>query len=238
MPDYLKRTGRDTMDDVLVRVPEAEKSLARVRGPASKRLGIDRGSIPHVAAPLEGQMMIQYDDEAVGSTPVSPDVGSTFIGEQPYYFSNGEWRTFFLSSGLNPGQGTYKDASLTVPAGFANSVPAAFTLVSGGVLDLTTPTAPTASVRGVYEVSVDIATSSGWTPDMRLGCGIVFGVSPFNGAYQEQRADGAGDMAALSVSCPQLMNAAQGFFIEVFNEDSIDHDVTVDPIVVVRVYQY
>jgi len=48
MPDYLKRTGRDVTDDILVRVPDTEKGLSRVSGPAAKRLGIDRGSIPIV----------------------------------------------------------------------------------------------------------------------------------------------------------------------------------------------
>lgn len=237
MPNYLKRTGRDVTDDILVRVPEAEKGLSRAAGPASKRLGIDRGSIPSVAAPLEGQMMIQYADEAVGSTPVSPDVGSTFIGERPYYFSNREWRTFFLGSGLNPARGQYKDATVTVPAG--SSIQASFTLVSGGVLDLTDPQNPTVLVRGVYHVSVDALGGSGWTADSSLGTVLWFGGPiPFNGAFQEHIASAAGDMPAMTLSGMELMNAGQSFNVQLFNNDSVDHDVTVDPIVVVRVYQY
>lgn len=163
MPDYLKRTGRDTTDDILVRVPETEKGLSRVGGPAAKRLGIDRGSIPSVAAPLEGQMMIQYADEAVGVTPVAPEVGSTLVGEQPYYFSHGEWRPFSTGYNPNPSVALYECDETIASLG---AVVASWSLTFGdaGLLDLTDPQNPQPTLQGVYSVTATITSpDSTWS---------------------------------------------------------------------------
>jgi hypothetical protein len=162
MPDYLKRVGRDTTDDTIIRTGEAERTIARLRGPASKRLGIDRGSIPSVAAPLEGQMMIQYDDEAVGGAPVSPEVGATFHGESPYYFSNGEWRPF-VSGGLDPDYGYYETAGVTLPADTGPTKDSWAYHSGTAILDLTDPTQPAFTQRGVYAVTGVVSFDS-WTP--------------------------------------------------------------------------
>jgi hypothetical protein len=155
MPEYLKRTGRDVTDDILVRVPEAEKTVARLRGPASKRLGIDRGSIPSVAAPLEGQMMIQYADEAVGSTPVSPDVGTTFIGEIPYYYSNGEWRPFSLTFTPTAAEEHLQVASTTCAA--TDTTVFVWSHYDGAsIVDLSTTTQAKITVHGVYAVTAEL----------------------------------------------------------------------------------
>lgn len=77
MPSYGPRVGRDTTDDILIRLAEAEKKIARLEGPAFRRIGIDRGDIPNVAAPMEGQTMIQYADN------------SPYEGEKAYYYANG-----------------------------------------------------------------------------------------------------------------------------------------------------
>lgn len=163
MPDYLKRTGRDITDDMTIRIPESEKKVARLDGPARKRLGIDRGSIPSVAAPLEGQMMIQYADEAVGATPVAPEVGSTFLGEEPYYYSNGEWRTFFTGYDPNPSVALYA-CDETVAS--LDAVVAAWTLTFGdaALLDLTDPQFPVPTLQAVYSVTATITSpDSTWS---------------------------------------------------------------------------
>jgi len=161
MPDYLKRVGRDTTDDTIIRTSEAEKTLSRVRGPASKRLGIDRGSIPSVAAPLEGQMMVQYDDESVGTTPVAPEVGSTFKGESPYYFANQKWRPFAFG-GLDPDYGYYDTVGVTV--GVSSSGLDSWHYHSGAaLLDLTDPTNPAFIGRGAYAVTGTASFDGGWT---------------------------------------------------------------------------
>jgi len=155
MPDYLKRTGRDVTDDILVRVPESEKHIARLKGPASKRLGIDRGSIPSVAAPLEGQMMIQYADEAVGSTPVSPDVGATFNAEQPYYYSNGEWRPYVISAAVSSAVEHLQVLSTSCPA--ISTTVFDWTHYDGAsLLDLTVPGVASPISGGVYAVTAEV----------------------------------------------------------------------------------
>lgn len=159
MPDYLKRTGRDVMDDIVIRIPESEKRVSRLSGPANKRLGIDRGSIPSAAAPLEGQMMIQYDDEAVGVTPVSADVGSTFRGESPYYYSNGAWRPF--ATGLSPDYGYYETDGVTVAA---DSLADDTWIHHSGaaLLSLTDTAKPAFVARGVYAVTGTVSFGGGW----------------------------------------------------------------------------
>lgn len=173
MPDYLKRVGRDITEDTTIRIPESEKTIARLRGPASKRLGIDRGSIPSVAAPLEGQMMLQYADEAVGSTPVAPSVGDTFTGENAYYYSNGEWRPF---SGCcpDPDYGYYETAGITVLAGRQDLD--SWQHHSGAtILDLSDPQNPAFTTRGVYSVTGTASFDAGWT----AGC-FPFGTLIFS----------------------------------------------------------
>lgn len=153
MPEYLKRTGRDTTDDILVRVPEAEKTIARVRGPASKRPSIDRGSIPSVAAPFEGQMMIQYADQPVGATPVSADVGDTFHGEQPYYYSNGKWRPFFTGTVLSSAEEHLQVAS-TSCAATGTTIFSLSHYAGAALVDLSSPGVASFLAAGVYAINV------------------------------------------------------------------------------------
>lgn len=75
MAQYGKRQGRDTLENLLVRVGELEDKLKRLSGSPS-RSSFDRGDTASVPDPIEGQTMIQYDDES------------------PHYYSNGSWRTF------------------------------------------------------------------------------------------------------------------------------------------------
>lgn len=172
MPDYLERTGRDTTDDILIRVPESEKKVSRLSGPASKRLGIDRGSIPSVAAPLEGQMMIQYADEAVGSTPVSPDVGATFLGEKTYYYSNTKWRPFTAGFTLNSAEEHLYVSSTTVAA--ISSVQLNWSHWDGAtLLDLTAPGQPVTSTGGIYGVGASVQITPSGTPAIGDGVDIA-----------------------------------------------------------------
>ena len=163
MPDYLKRVGRDLTEDTTIRIPESEKTIARLRGPASKRLGIDRGSIPSVAAPLEGQMMLQYEDEAVGAAPVSADVGGTFKGEAPYYYSNGAWRPFL--GGVTPDYGYYNTDGVTVTADTAYTKDSWAHHSDAALLSLTDPTKPAFTERGVYSVTGVVSFDS-WIPTL------------------------------------------------------------------------
>jgi len=235
MPEYLKRTGRDVTDDILVRVPESEKSISRLVGPANKRLGIDRGSIPSVAAPLEGQMMIQYADEAVGATPVSPQVGPSFLGETPYYYSNGEWRPFCIST--SPATGFYNGTIPTISAAGSDDV--SFAYASGAALfDLTSPTAPEPLIQGVYAVTVSIGSGdSNFSADSGFRAAFLPYVSYYVN-HQSQREAG-GRVYDVSPSLTWGMGTSQAFRVEVFNNDlSNSHDFFVTGILAQLVYPY
>jgi hypothetical protein len=231
MPDYLKRVGRDVTDDILVRVPESEKHIARLNGPAFKRLGIDRGSIPSVAAPLEGQMMLQYDDEAVGSTPVSPDVGATFNGESPYYYSNGEWRPFATTFNPNPSSAQYQFDAGVVAALDVATVSWTFDLGDSALLDLTNPQAPVPVIEGVYAVMVELTSPDAtWTP----GNNLVVKLTAF-GPLVNHHMEGSGTFDTTADPTHTRANAyvvAQmtatpggSFGVDVENEDSVGHNL-------------
>lgn len=238
MPDYLKRTGRDVTDDILVRVPEAEKHVARLRGPASKRLGIDRGSIPSVAAPLEGQMMIQYDDEVVGATPVSPEVGSTFQGESPYYYSNGEWRPMISGFVANPEIGLYETATETISAG--GSATLTWQYVTGAVLlDLSTPSAPATLVQGVYAVMANIEVTGAVLNVGRairglLQMGSGTGVESFG--YTEGDATTASPEFCMTALNLMLVNSPMS--IQINNKDSVSRDIKGFNMGVLKLFEY
>lgn len=75
MPVYGNPSGRDTFENILKRLDGAENMVRRLMG-SPHRSGFDRGDTASVPDPIEGQTMIQYDTET------------------PYYYSNGQWRTF------------------------------------------------------------------------------------------------------------------------------------------------
>ena len=239
MPDYLKRVGRDTTDDTIIRTSEAEKTLSRVRGPASKRLGIDRGSIPSVAAPLEGQMMVQYADEAVGTTPVAPEVGSTFKGESPYYFANQKWRPFSVPpSDLAPTYGLYQTATETIAAGGASTL--SWEYVSGAVvLDLTTPTAPTVLAQGVYAVMANIEIVGGVLNVDRSIRGLLqIGFGPFAEAFGVTQGDATTASPEFCMTGLNLMLAGSSMNIQINNKDSVSRDIRGFNMGVLKLFEY
>jgi hypothetical protein len=246
MPEYLKRTGRDVTDDILVRVPEAEKKVARLRGPANKRLGIDRGNIPDVAAPLEGQMMIQYADEAVGATPVSPDVGSTFVGEQPYYYANGEWRPFFTGYSPNSVEEHLHVASVSCAAIDTTT----FTWVhydGATILDVSSPTAPAVAGRGVYVVNaaatifLPAVEPAGDAFDVRLEAIQVAPAwppsTPTPGLSTAIASGDTFEVIQWSTCVAAVMNAGDYYTFSMFNRSSYAVDF-VAGISVVRVFAF
>lgn len=242
MPEYLKRTGRDVTDDILVRVPENEKSVARLRGPASKRLGIDRGSIPSVAAPLEGQMMVQYGDESVGTTPVAPEVGSTFKGESPYYYANQKWRPFAFG-GLDPDYGYYDTVGVTV--GVSSSGLDSWHYHSGtAILDLTDPTNPAFTTRGVYAVTGTASFDGGWAAGTFPFGTLIFvpdGISwTTDFWFQSQPNSGFSDFPP-NVSFAATFQSEVGGVLQLkfWNFDgSISHDFSATQIRVQRIFSF
>jgi len=230
MPEYLKRVGRDVTDDILVRVPEAEKKVARQAGPASKRLGIDRGSIPSVAAPLEGQMMIQYADEAVGSTPVSPDVGASFIGEQPYYFSNQEWRPFTSAVALNP-QTEWLQVASTSIAGITSA-----TLTLSHLSGATLVTSGAVTTKGLYTIdAVCLAVSNATSRNK-----FQFLLNMVQAAYtastfaQDVYSDVLADTPEGCISITGVMDVSDTFLLQVFNEDTASRNFSCPSVRVTR----
>jgi len=234
MPDYLKRTGRDVTEDTTIRIPEAEKTISRLRGPASKRLSIDRGDIPSVAAPFEGQMMIQYADNA------------PYVGEQPYYYSNGMWRPFFR--GLDHAEGRYQiSGGGSVSVASAGAAGINWAHVSGdALLDISSPGSPTPTVDGWHTIDLTYSTTdpSAWTPGAQLRCLLQFFGAQTRHAYDavvapEFNLPSSGDQEAARgvISLSGHMRAGTDTFaLQLENYDSLTHDLTLDTIEVSRVY--
>lgn len=82
MPDYGKRTGRDAFESLERRLAAAERELRRGRGGGLST--IDRGDTGSQPAPVEGQMMIQYDTDVA------------------YVFANGAWQPLGGGGGGGP----------------------------------------------------------------------------------------------------------------------------------------
>jgi len=231
MPDYLKRVGRDVTDDILVRVPETEKKLARQGGPATKRLSIDRGSIPSVAAPFEGQMMIQYADEAVGSTAVSPDVGDTFIGEQPYYFSNQEWRPFASGIALNA-QTEWLEVTSTSVSGISTGT-LTLSHLSGPAL----VTSGAVTTRGVYTIDAVCLAISNASSRNKFQFLLNMVQTAFTAATfaQDVYSDVLADTPEGTISITGVMDIGDTFLLQVFNEDTGSRNFSCPSVRVTRI---
>lgn len=230
MPDYLKRTGRDVTEDTTIRIPEAEKTIARLHGPANKRLSIDRGDIPTVAAPFEGQMMIQYADN------------SPYVGEHVYYYSNGQWRPFFptpvhsiaIFRIASPG-------SIAVSAGSGGFPDLDYITGDSGLLDLTTPAAPTFTVACVATIdmtfsSTTVLWTAGATFQGKINADIA-GLSehPDQWGTVTIGTDQAPRQGFTSLTAPFAIG--EGFTIELLNNDSGARDMTIDQLVVTKIYE-
>ncbi len=142
-----------------------------------------------------------------------------------------------VGSSLNPGQSRYECLALTVPASSSTNVIFDQTSTEG-IFDLSTPTFPEALVNGAYAVAAVVEGGDGWTP------GAVFtGVLSFAASYQisvrqQVVADATGHMPTFFLSQTWSMDAGNQFWIELFNEDSADRVVNIEPISALRILEY
>ena len=149
MPQYGKPTGRDTIENLIKRIDELENTVKRLSG-SPHRSAFDRGDTASVAAPIEGQTLIQYDTDS------------------PHYYANGAWHSFTgTSSPVSWAHLTSADES-TVAAGATTG----FTCYSTGLITNDTATfdvyqAGTAEdgglailAAGVYEIEFELIALS------------------------------------------------------------------------------
>lgn len=232
MPSHGGRSGRDTLDALLQRIDDLERQVQHLN--AGHRISLDRGDTDAFAVDegaFEGQVMIQYDTEA------------------PWYFSNGEWRPFTNTTGLDHAEGRYQisgGGSVTIASGTAATIDWAH--ISGdALLDLSVPSAPTPVLGGWFRVDATYAsTSSGWTVGSRRQARIEF-----HGLQQKHSLDtvvigaqnlpSGGDNADTSqgyVGLEGHLRSTGGDYIALIlsNLDSGSHDLTLDTIEVSRVY--
>jgi hypothetical protein len=216
MPSYQPRTGTDVTDDILIRQREAEGLVSRLRG-SPKRTAIDRGDIPAVAAPFEGQTMIQYADN------------SPYLGDHAYYYANGDWHEFTETPATGI-QGVEGVSTTTITSGGLDSL-VNFQAQSGGdnLLDFTVPNGPAFLANGLYGINVVIAMSeklgAGKSARMSLAVELTrfSGGGPSNG--DQYIGDGTITSPLPGMGAAVIVQAEAGdqFLCYVGNDDTITH---------------
>ena len=211
MPSYVKRTGRDVTDDILIRLGELEGRMAKQEG-SPKRTSIDRGDTAAVPSPLEGQTLIQYDTEGV------------------WYYSNGQWRSFTATTF----ETEYLAGTATVGSGSAGFI--SFTHDSGATfLDLTVPAAPVVPDDALYLFAVMLRTTDNVnTGRMVRGLLQIIATPQVDVGGTHTQDSAAAGVAYVNCSAASIMAAADNFKLAATNEDSISHSFAVSRMAVTK----